>query len=138
MLRAAIDPTARYWVRVRAVCEHHCQIHDTVMEGEWSDTLEFCLNPQGIGNVEAKEGGLFSMAPNPARGTVTVKPALEAGEYPAVLSVNDTKGRETMHFTLTDNSPMTVDVGALPAGTYLVTLTSRSRETDTQRLVVER
>ena len=43
-----------------------------------------------------------------------------------------------MHFTLMDNSPMTVDVGALPAGTYLVTLTSRSRETDTQRLVVER
>ena len=137
MLRAAIDPTAHYWVRVRAVCEHHCHIHDTVMEGEWSDTLEFCLNPQGIGDVEAAEGGLFSMAPNPTRGTVTVKPALEAGEYPAVLSVNDTKGRETLHFTLTDNSPLSVDVGALPAGTYLVTLTSRSRKTDTQRLVVE-
>ena len=137
LLRAEIDPMTRYWVRVRAQCDHHCHIHDTVMTGEWSDTVEFCLNPQGIGDIDAVEGGMFSMAPNPARGTVTVKPAVAGGEYPAVLTVSDTKGREMMRYTLTDGSPLTVDVGGLPSGAYLVTLTTRSRRTGTQRLVVE-
>ena len=138
LLRAEIDPTVRYWVRVRAQCEHHCHIHDTVMTGGWSDTVEFCLNPQGIGDIVATEGGLFSMAPNPARGTVTVKPSVAGEEYPAVLTVSDTKGREMMRYTLTDGSPLTIDVGALPSGAYLVTLTTSSRRTGTQRLVVEK
>ena len=137
LLRAEMDPTACYWVRVRAQCEHHCHIHDTVMTGEWSDTVEFCLDPQGIGEGEAVDGGLFSMAPNPAHGTVTVKPAVAGGEYPAVLTVSDTKGREMVRYTLTDGSPLTIDVGTLPTGTYLVTLTTYSRRTGTQRLVVE-
>jgi hypothetical protein len=107
------------------------------MTGGWSDTVEFCLNPQGIGDIVATEGGLFSMAPNPARGTVTVKPSVAGEEYPAVLTVSDTKGREMMRYTLTDGSPLTIDVGALPSGAFLVTLTSSSRRTGTQRLVVE-
>ena len=137
LLRAEIDSTARYRVRVRAQCNHRCHIHDTLMLGEWSDTVEFCLHPQGIGGAAATGGGLFSLAPNPARGTVTVKPALAAGDYPAVLTVSDTKGREVMRYSLTDGSPLTIDVSALPSGAYLVTLTTRSRRTGTQRLMVE-
>ena len=137
LLRAEIDPTARYWVRVRAQCDHRCHIHDTLMIGEWSDTVEFCLQPQGIEGGETAGRAMFSLAPNPAVGIVTVKPALASGEYPAVLTVSDTKGREVMRRTLTDGSPLTVDVGTLPSGAYLVTLTTRSHRTGTQRLVVE-
>ena len=100
--------------------------------------MEFCLHPQGIGGAAATGGGLFSLAPNPAHGTVTVKPALAAGDYPAVLTVSDTKGREMMRYTLADGSQLTIDVGALPSGAFLVTLTTSSRRTGTQRLVVEK
>ena len=127
----------RYWVRVRAQCDHHCHIHDTVMIGEWGDTVEFCLQPEGIEGGETAGRAMFSLAPNPAGGIMTVKPALASGEYPAVLTVSDTKGREVMRRTLTDGSPLTVDVGTLPSGAYLVTLTTRSHRTGTQRLVVE-
>ena len=137
LLRAEIDPTVRYWVRVRAQCDHRCHVHDTLMIGEWSDTVEFCLQPEGIEGGETAGRAMFSLAPNPAGGIVTVKPALASGEYPAVLTVSDTKGREVMRRTLTDGSPLTVDVGTLPSGAYLVTLTTRSHRTGTQRLVVE-
>ena len=43
-----LDPVSHYWLRVRALCDHHCHIHDTLLMGEWSDTLEFCLTPEGV------------------------------------------------------------------------------------------
>ena len=133
-----LDPSRHYWLRVRALCDHHCHIHDTLLMGAWSDTLEFCLTPEGVDEaVQAVAQGLFSMAPNPARGVVTVNPTAGEGEYPAVLTVNDAKGNEVMRRTLADGSPQTLDLSKLPSSSYLVTLTTRSRRTETQRLVLE-
>ena len=133
-----LDPSRHYWLRVRALCDHHCHIHDTLLMGAWSDTLEFCLTPEGVDEaVQAVAQGLFSMAPNPARGVVTVNPTAGEGEYPAVLTVNDAKGNEVMRRTFASGSPQTLDLSKLPSSSYLVTLTTRSRRTETQRLVLE-
>ena len=137
-LFASIDPRMRYEVRVRAHCNHHCHIHDTLLLSGWSDTVEFCLQQEGVDEAATIEGkGLFALAPNPAHGTVAVRPTMEGGEYPALLTVNDTKGSEVMRRTLADDTPQTLDLSTLPSGSYLVTLTTRSRKTETQRLVVE-
>lgn len=138
VLYAGWTPGTRYLVRVRAKCSHHCHIHDTLMVGEWSDTVEFTM-PGGAG-VEAvgeAERGLFAMTPNPTTGSVVVSPTELVEDYPAVLTVNDAKGREVFRHTLTDGSPLTLELGALPSGTYLVTLTTHTRQTDTRRLLVE-
>ena len=133
-----LDPVRHYWLRVQAQCDHHCHIHDTLLLGGWSDTLEFCLTPEGVDEaVQTEAQGLFVMAPNPARDMVTVTPKAEGGEYPAVLTVNDAKGNEVMRRTLADGSPQTLDLSRLPSGSYLFTLTTRSRRTETQRLVLE-
>ena len=133
-----LDPVRHYWLRVRAQCDHHCHIHDTLLLGEWSDTLEFCLTPEGVDEaVQTEAQGLFVMAPNPTRGIVTVSPTAVGGEYPAVLTVNDAKGNEVMRRTLADGSPQTLDLSRLPSGSYLFTLTTHSRRTETQRLVLE-
>ena len=106
--------------------------------GEWSDTLEFCLTPEGVDEADQSVSqGLFVVAPNPTSGMVTVSPMAEGGEYPAVLTVNDAKGNEVMRRTLADGSPQTLDLSRLPSGSYLFTLTTRSRRTETQRLVLE-
>ena len=105
-----LNPFRHYWLRVRALCDHHCHIHDTLLLGGWSDTLEFCLTPEGVDEaVQTEAQGLFVMAPNPARG----------------------------RRTLADGSPQTLDLSRLPSGSYLFTLTTRSRRTETQRLVLE-
>ena len=132
-------PGTRYMARVRAKCSHQCHIHDTLMVGEWSDTVEFTIpEEEGVEEyVESEGSALFALAPNPTRGGVTVSPTELVESYPAVLTVNDAKGREVLRHTLTDGSPQTLDLGTLPSGTYLVTLTTRGRQTDTKRLVVE-
>ena len=68
---------------------------------------------------------------------MTLSLTKEGGEYPAVLTVNDAKGSEVMRRTLADGSPQTLDLSRLPSGSYLFTLTTRSRRTETQRLVLE-
>ena len=133
-----LDPVRHYWLRVRALCDHHCHIHDTLLMGEWSDTLEFCLTPEGVDEADQSVSqGLFVVAPNPTSGMVTVTPMAEGGEYPAVLTVNDAKGNEVLRRTLADGSPQTLDLSRLPSGSYLFTLTTRSRRTETQRLMLE-
>lgn len=136
-LRAELDSNTLYMIRVRAICDHHCHVHDTLMTGGWSDTLTFSLGPLTADGPARTEGGLFVLSPNPTRHTVAVRHALPEAEYPARLTVSDTKGREVSRHTLACGDPLTLEVGALPAGAYLVTLTTRSRRTETQRLVVE-
>ena len=130
----------RYMVRVRARCRHQCHIHDTLMMSEWCEPLEFTYGEwtEGVGECGVVAGvELFTLAPNPASGVVAVRPSSMGDEYPAVLTVSDTKGREVLRQTLTDGRLQTIDVATLPAGAYLITLTTRTRRTATQRLVVE-
>ena len=54
-----------------------------------------------------------------------------------MLTVNDAKGSEVMRRNLMDGNPLTLDMGKLPSGSYMVTLTTRSHKTETQRLVLE-
>ena len=91
---------------------------------------------QGI-NSHGTGGTLFTLTPNPARGSVTVKAALASGEYPAVLTVSDVAGREVLRREMLPGTrEITFSVAELPAGTYFVTLTT-AEGTSTKRLVVE-
>ena len=135
ILRAEMAPGRRYMVRVRSLCDHHCHIHDTVLGGDWSDTVFYPQQTEGVG--VAVDGAVpFGLVPNPAHGTVTVRPLLSGGEYPAVLTVSDAAGREVLRRQLLDGSPQTIELGEMPSGTYFVTLTT-AKGTGTQKLVVE-
>ena len=133
-----VRPGVEYRVRVRAKCEHRCYIHDTTMWGPWSEEVRVST-PSREGLQEAKSDGteLFSLMPNPARGRVTVRPELSSGQCPAVLTVTDAQGREVLRRTLEDGSPVTLELGAVASGTYLVTLKCRDGASGTRRLQVE-
>ena len=133
-----VRPGVEYRVRVRAKCEHRCYIHDTTMWGPWSEEVRV-TTPSREGLQEAKSDGtgLFSLMPNPARGRVTVRPELSSGQCPAVLTVTDAQGREVLRRTLEDGSPVTLELGAVASGTYLVTLKCRDGASGTRRLQVE-
>ena len=138
VLNAPLDSTHRYMARVRSQCDHHCHVHDTVVQGAWSDTVEFSLWTGGIGAEDGAVGrAMFGLMPNPARGSATVRPLLSGGEYPAVLTVSDAAGREVLRRQLLDGSPQTIELGEMPSGTYFVTLIT-AKGTGTQKLVVEK
>ncbi len=112
MLRSGIDPTERYWLRVRAECNHHCHIHDTVMRSPWSDTLEFGLSPQGMDEVET-EG--LSLVPNPAHDEVTLTAEADITR----VAVYDMQG----HLVLEQQAhgrEVTLSLRKLAAGSYIV------------------
>ena len=136
ILNAELDSSLRYMARVRTQCDHRCHVHDTVLEGDWSDTVVFSLWADGIDGA-VSDGGrrLFDLAPNPARGSVTV--TLAEGLGGGMLTVADAAGREVLRKELAPQTQTTViGVSELPAGTYFVTLAT-AEGSGTRKLVVE-
>lgn len=103
--------------------------HDT------SFTAIFKCEPLGVGNEEQADVPL-QLVPNPASSVVrceTVGRSFSGG----VLTMTDAIGREVMHKELSPGvQECTFSVAGLPAGTYLVTLTTKEGSA-TRRLVVE-
>ena len=92
------------------------------------------LNPQGI--AQAAGEPLFRLLPNPASGIVQCETASDP--FPGgTLTLTDATGRELVRHEL---APLTatfrLDLSALPAGTYFVTLTT-PQGTSTQKLILE-
>ena len=72
---------------------------------------------------EAPDGGLqFTLTPNPARGSVTVA-ATEAGRYN--VTIYDASGHRVVSFPF-EGRETRIDIRALPAGHYILTLDSPS------------
>ena len=136
ILNAELDSSLRYMARVRTQCDHRCHVHDTVLEGDWSDTVVFSLWADGIDGAVGDGGRrLFDLAPNPARGSVTV--TLAEGLGGGVLTVADAAGREVLRKELAPQTQTTtIGVAELPAGTYFVTLAT-AEGSGTRKLVVE-
>ena len=106
-----LSPDTSYNVYVKGWCKK------TMWEGwsEWSDyvTLE-AMPPHGIA---VPVGERFSLSPNPASGTVTVTTEAQQG----TLTVVDMQGRQVLSMPLTGKETV-VDIRALAAGTYIVSL----------------
>ena len=134
ILRAEMAPGRRYMVRVRSLCDHHCHIHDTVLGGDWSDTVFYPQQTEGVGM--AVEGAVpFGLVPNPARGTVTVESEGVAATGGGTVTVTDAAGKTVLRAAVVSDRQR-LDVADLPAGTYFVTLTT-AEGTSTQRLVIK-
>ena len=100
------------------------------------DTLfkAFFSNPQGIAQSTGEP--LFRLLPNPASGIVqceTVGDPFPGG----TLTLTDAAGRELMRHELAPlTASLRLDLSALPAGTYFVTLAT-PQGSSTQKLILE-
>ena len=142
-LITTLSPDVYYQARLRAKCHHQCPLHDTVMWTPWTDPVYFYTGdhmpdtthhgePEGIAGAEGQAS--FTLAPNPARGSVT----LTLTGMPAqgtTLTLYDAAGREVLRRTLSEQRT-TIPTAELPAGVYTVTVTG-PQGTGTRRLSVE-
>lgn len=102
------------------------------------DTSFTAIFKSGLLGVRGAEptGGLFRLAPNPASSIVRCE-TVGTGFGGGTLTMTDAIGREVLHKELAPSAQeCSFSVADLPAGTYLVTLTTPDG-TGTQRLVVE-
>ncbi len=125
-----LSDSVRYNVMLRKQCHYATSNYDTTVYGQWRSTLSFGGN-EGI--VQPKEES-FSLAPNPAQGSVQV--VLPKSATGGQLSLCDLTGRELMVRTVV-RTEMELDISTLPTGTYLVKLTTPQGDS-TKRLVVAR
>lgn len=120
-----LDRNTRYDVYVRARCDFaHTQW------SPWSDALHILLATYGIDDVETVS---WSVTPNPARGTATVR--CDVGMMSVeLLSV---KGDIVQHHDLKGDTVCTLDLAGIAKGVYVVVIAT-PLGSSSRRLVVIR
>lgn len=127
-----------YTVILRAQCRHLCPLHDTIVWGRWGHPLQFSLESPDSSEVGVQElhGEPLRVAivPNPAHGSVTiVSEGLAAAN--GTIVITDAAGRRVLSEPLKSDGQQ-VDIAALAAGVYFVTLTT-PQGSATAKLAVE-
>ena len=107
-----------YGVWVKKGCRYAPGGYDTVVWGDWGRYTSLYLPPDTTGILAADESGELKVYPNPAHGVLTVDLS-EVNDAVAELTLSDLGGREVLR-TKAERPLTKVDVGALPAGLYLL------------------
>ena len=116
-----LEHNVRYAARVRAKCPNG-------NTSEWSDTIQFMLGSEG---VESPVGRSTRVMPNPTHGK-----ALVVSDYPIrSIEVYGVDGRKLQEQAGTGREE-TIDLSALPKGTYIVHVVTSHGKT-TKKLSVE-
>ena len=133
-----LDTGVYYAARLRTQCHHSCHIHaDTVVWSGWGAPTLFYLGSEepdtsGIGIRRVEEAVEFSVTPNPARGTTTVRCA--AGLQ--TVELLGVKGDVLLRREAAGSEACVLDLTGLAKGIYIVRITT-SRGTAAQKLAVE-
>ena len=126
-----------YTVMLRAQCQHLCLLHDTLLWGRWGHPVQFTLespDSSDVGVREANEVLRVTVVPNPARGSVTIMTeGLRAAG--GTITITDAAGRRVLSEPLRSDSQH-LDITALPAGIYFVTIATPQGSSST-KLAVE-
>ena len=117
-----------YQFRIRGLCGGRREAY-----GPWSDPVTLCPKTMGIECVESPS--TISLTPNPAKDKVAVTLLPPIAPSDCTLTLADASGREILRFAHPDTH-LQIDLTTLPAGLYLVTLTT-PKGSNTQKLVVE-
>ncbi len=130
-----------YTITLRARCPHVCPLHDTLVWGRWGHPLQFTLyapdspDSNEVGVAEVRGALQVAIVPNPARGSVTIVSKGLAAAGGGTISITDAAGRRVLDEPLRSDSQQ-LDITALTAGVYFVTLTT-SQGSATAKLAVE-
>lgn len=119
-----LDRNTRYDVYVRARCDFA-----RTEWSPWSDTLHIHLATYGVEDVEAMH---WSLTPNPAHGSATVR----CDEGIASVELLTVKGEVISRRETAGVQQYTIDLSGLPRGVYIVRITT-PRGISSRKLAVE-
>ena len=155
-----VDTTAGcLFVQLQKSSHYAMKYYDTVVYSPWTDTLSlFCPPPidttqqqdttitppidttgngQDTTAILLAQGEAFSLTPNPATRSTTLRLSAAAAED-CTLSLTDLAGRELQRIPIPrGTTEQTIDLRSLPAASYLLTLHTPDGHSATQRLIVQ-
>lgn len=122
-----LDSTLTYRVWLRSKC-----VYDTTFYSEWTDSILLSpSSPVAIANLDALSDGLI-IAPNPATNKVNVTSSSPIDE----VALFNLEGERVVRLNGTKSHTLTLDISALPAGTYLAKIHT-PQGSFTKKLVVQ-
>lgn len=132
-----LDTGVYYAARLRTQCHHSCHIHaDTVVWSDWGAPTLFYLGSEEPDTnrlgIRWESPVAFSLTPNPARGTATVR--CDGGMASVVLL--SVKGDIVQRRELAGAEVCTLDLADLARGIYIVSIAT-PQGTAAQKLAVE-
>lgn len=132
-----LDTGVYYAARLRTQCHHSCHIHaDTVVWSDWGAPTMFYLGSEEPDTnrlgIRWESPVAFSLTPNPARGTATVR--CDGGMASVVLL--SVKGDIVQRRELAGAEVCTLDLADLARGMYIVSIAT-PQGTAAQKLAVE-
>ena len=115
----SMSPDSNYYIYLRKACSFR---EDTVWS-DWSEPLVVSSRQPDVGiDGVSTPDFQFSISPNPTDGVFAVRHTATEG----TLTVTDLQGREIQTIKQLHNQTITLDLGPLPQGTYILTLTTPS------------
>ena len=134
-----IDTSTYYRLRIQKSTRYTPASYDSVVYSPWSDGITLghypTPPPQDTTVIQLAQNETFALSPNPASHSTTLHLAMPAPTE-CYLSIIDLLGHELQRIPLpAGTTEHSLDLSALPAATYMLTLTTPSGST-TQRLVV--
>lgn len=120
-----------YKARIRPDCRHVCNVHDTVMYGDWSDSIFFFTGLENSSASEMSDDGecrLFTLAPNPSHKRVVLSFGhLASYGSPGKITIVDSRGCRVKEIDFMTSSIIEIDLSELPSGFYFVTITTEGK-----------
>lgn len=111
----SLEPGTLYQAWVRGQCRYATVSYDTSLWSPWSIRMPIMVTT----GIQQAEGPHFTLTPNPASGTVTVG----GFEGEGSVEIVDMAGRVSGQWPVAGGQ-RTIDVSRLPAGSYVVRLTT--------------
>ena len=84
-------------------------------------------------SVSIKTNTLYTISPNPAKDIIKIK-----GNHIAEIKVLDIVGRALMQKIFTDNNDATLNISSLSVGAYLIRITDKNGNIQTERLIIQK
>ena len=134
-LFADLDLGGHYAYRVRKHCRYATVAYDTTVASEWTPRKYFDIDTYDWESVDNAPAADFGLSPNPAHGAATLA-LRQPADADARVEVTDALGRTVLAQPLPAGADrVTLDLGRLSAGTYLVKVLT-PRATAAHRLIV--
>lgn len=145
-----VDTNEYYRIRLRKLCRYATDSYDTIVRSEWTETFTFGTPPPpdtsstdtttvdtnivDTTSIRLATGLELELQPNPASGEVLL--TMDAPEG-GLLTLTDLAGREVLQQPIpAPTATLRLDISGLPAGSYMVKVTT-PRGSATRRLLVQ-
>lgn len=98
----------------------------------WADAV---WDPSYNPNFVELYNSFFTVSPNPASDYISIKASIDGNNYQTSVTITDISGKKIITTDL-QNEEKTLDISALPTGTYFISFANNNKLVNTKKLFI--